>query len=517
MPTGSPKAAIQWRQRLFGSLLGQLRLAAFASVFVGFTVASAATLLINQRALVRQHERGLELVCDILKPQLPLLARDSSPARRRAAAAALDRYSSEQLVFWIRLADGSLLLPFHLREPPLRLLADRVLEARIDAQAPHILFSAVSPQQPAATASVARDPYRVVAIGEREFLIHQHHIGSDGSGLWVAEDISANLAFLSSLLGSILLAWTICLLLTLLAISWLTRRIIRPLRDLNAMAAAVTSSSLASSRLEVMRAPLEVQELANGYNNLLDRLSLSWQQQREFVSTASHELRNPLTIIGGYLQRLQRRGTNLDPEQRRTLATAEAETQRISRLLNDLLDLSRSDSGRLPLVLRPVAVDAVLLTACDLARSQLRRPLHLELPPRAQERQLLALAEEDRLQQVVLNLIENADKYSPPGSAIQVRLEAEPAPRAGLSIRVIDQGIGISAEDLPLIFDRFHRGCNAALGSRGSGLGLSVVKLLVEAMGGSIDVESQLNQGTCFQLHFPAYRCPSLPPRRGPV
>lgn len=165
-------------------------------------------------------------------------------------------------------------------------------------------------------------------------------------------------------------------------------------------------------------------------------------------------------------------------------------------------------------MLRPVAVDAVLLTACDLARSQLRRPLHLQVPPEAGQRPILALAEEDRLQQVMLNLIENADKYSPPGSPILVRLEAEPAPTGGLGIRVIDQGIGIPAADLPLIFDRFHRGRNAALKSRGSGLGLSVVKLLVEAMGGSIDVESQLNQGSCFHIHLPAYPCPSPCRRR---
>jgi two-component system OmpR family sensor kinase len=510
MPTRQAAIGTSWRQRLFGSLLGQLRLAAFASVFVGFTTASAATLLINHQALFRQHERRLEDVGSILQRQLPLLARDPSPARRRAAAAALDRTSSGQLLFWIRLADGSLLLPLHLREPPLHLLAARALEAQIKAGELRTLSSAGFPQRTATLGPVPRDRYRVVAVGEREFLTHQHRIGSDGSGLWVAEDISANLEFLSSLLGWIVLAWSICLLLTLLAISWLTRRIIRPLRDLNSLASAVTSSSLACSRLEVTRAPLEVQDLAAGYNNLLDSLSLVWQQQREFVSTVSHELRNPLTIIAGYLQRLQRRGTNLDPDQRRNLATVEAETHRISRLLNDLLDLSRSDSGRLQLVLRPVSVDAVLLTACDLARSQLRRPLHLELPPQAEQQPILALAEEDRLQQVLLNLIENADKYSPSGSPILVRLEPEPGPGGGLSIRVIDQGIGIAAEDLPLIFDRFHRGRNAALERRGSGLGLSVVKLLVEAMGGSIDVESQLNQGSCFHLHLPAYPCPSV-------
>lgn len=496
MPRRPATPSIPCRQRLFGSFLGQLRLAAFASVCVGFTAASAATLLISQRALVGQHERRLEKAGALLTRQLPLLARDPSPARRRAAVAALDHYSSVQLLYWIRLADGSLLLPRHQQEPPLRLLAARALEAQIDAGGSRTLSSAGSPPRTAASVPVSRDRYRVVAIGEREFLTHQHRIGSDGSGLWVAEDISANLDFLISLLGWILLAWSICLLLMLLSISWLTRRIIRPLRDLNALAAAVTSSSLATARLEVMRAPLEAQELA-------------WQQQREFVSTVSHELRNPLTIIAGYLQRLQRRGGNLDPEQLRTLATAEAETHRITRLLNDLLDLSCSDSGRLKLVLRPVAVDAVLLTACDLARSQLRRPLQLELPPEATQRPILALAEEDRLQQVILNLIENADKYSPPASPILVRLELEPAPGGGVCIRVIDRGIGIAAEDLPLIFDRFQRGRNAALESRGSGLGLSVVQLLVEAMGGSIDVESQLNQGSCFHIHLPAYSSPS--------
>jgi signal transduction histidine kinase len=158
-----------------------------------------------------------------------------------------------------------------------------------------------------------------------------------------------------------------------------------------------------------------------------------------------------------------------------------------------------------------VAVDAVLLTACDLARSQLRRPLHLQVHPDALERPILALAEEDRLQQVMLNLIENADKYSPPGSPILVQLESEPMPGGGLCISVIDQGIGIPSEDLSAIFDRFHRSRNAALQSRGSGLGLSVVKLLVEAMGGSIDVVSQLEQGSRFRIHLPAYPYPSIP------
>jgi signal transduction histidine kinase len=338
-------------------------------------------------------------------------------------------------------------------------------------------------------------------MGGLSFLTHPVHRAPDGSALWAADDISDNLASLRSMLLALALVWSLCLVLTLVAISLLTGRILQPLRDLNRMAAGVTSESLASTHLKLDHAPLEVQELARSFNGLLDRLALAWSQQRQFVGLVSHELRNPLMIIGGYLRRLQRRGQNLDPEQMRALATTEAETQRITRMLNDLLDLTRSESGQLQMVLAPVAVDEVLTTACDLARSQLSRPLLLTLPEEAAEGPVRAVAETDRLQQVLLNLIENADKYSPPGRPINLDLTREDE---GLCISVRDQGIGIAAEDLPRVFDRFHRGRNAVEHERGSGLGLSVVKLLVEAMGGSIDVESKIDVGSCFHIHLPA-------------
>ncbi len=505
----SPRPPYSWRRRLFGTLLGQLRLAAFTSVFIGFTTASAATLLINQRALIEQHERKVHQISERLRPHLNLVAHDRTPSRRESATLELGRLSAFNLVFWLSLPDGTLLLPNRLDDPEPRTLAIKAVQAMLD---PSEVLDGSLLSQAAGTIGhrqrgshpppIRPDTYRVVSLGERQFLTHLHIAGPSGTNLWVAEDISANMDFLSSLLSWMLMAWSVCLTLTLLAISLTTRRIIRPLRDLNALAGSVTSSSLATSRLDVTQSPLEVQELASGYNNLLDRLSLAWEHQREFVSAVSHELRNPMTIIRGYLQRVLRRGTNLDPEQLRTLAMAEAETQRITRMLHDLLDLSRSESGRLQLVLQPVAVDEVLLTTCDLARTQLSRPLELTLPSISRERPIEALAEADRLQQVVMNLIENADKYSPQGLPIQVVLEQEGP--AGLKISVIDRGIGIPPEDLPYIFNRFHRARNAAERIRGSGLGLSVVKLLVEAMGGRIDVESQLEGGSDFRIHLPA-------------
>lgn len=216
-------------------------------------------------------------------------------------------------------------------------------------------------------------------------------------------------------------------------------------------------------------------------------------------------------IISGYLRRLQRRGQNLDPEQMRALATTEAETHRITRMLNDLLDLSRSESGQLQMVLGPVAVDEVLTTACDLARSQLSRPLLLTLPKEAAEGPIHAVAETDRLQQVLLNLIENADKYSPPGRPIHLNLSQD---ADTLCISVQDQGIGIALEDIPKVFDRFHRGRNAIEHERGSGLGLSVVKLLVEAMGAPSTSKAKSVSAAAFTS---ACRRPSNAPAGAPA
>lgn len=464
----------------FGSLLGQLRLAAFTSVFLGFTAASTATLLINQRALIRQHERRVEQSSAFLEVVIDQLAAASSPNVQHSSRQTLRQHSSYTLLFWIHLPDGELIGPENPSDPPFERLAQQTLRVH------HI--------PPGGPAQQIRDQHRLVRHDERDFLTHLHLLGADGIGLWVAEDISANREFLATLLGWMLLVWAICLALTLLAISRLTHRFIQPLRDLNAMAGSITSSSLAISPLEVEKAPLELQELAHSYNSLLLRLARAWEHQRQLVGAVSHEL--------------QRRGAQLDPEQLRSLATAEAETERMARLLSDLLDLSRSESDQLGMALEPVAVDEVLRTACELARSQLARPLELRLSADPKSPPPLALAQADRLQQVVLNLIENTDKYSPAHRPVVVELASEPPGQ--LRISVIDQGIGIAEGDLPRIIERFHRGGNATAQRRGSGLGLSVVKLLVKAMGGRIEVESKLGQGSRFHIHLPAVAPPAL-------
>ena len=218
------------------------------------------------------------------------------------------------------------------------------------------------------------------------------------------------------------------------------------------------------------------------------------------MSAVSHELRTPLTIVQGYLHRTIKRGDNLSANQVKGLQTAEEESIRMRRLLDDLLDLSRGDSGRLAITNEPVRLADQLEQVADLARNTLGRPLLLELPDDPAARDAIAQADPPRLRQVLLDLIENADKYSPNESPI--RLVLRHSTDTSL-IDVIDQGIGIPETELSKVFERFQRGSNAPA-KTGSGLGLSVVKLLVEGMGGSIDVHSRLGEGCCFTVTLPS-------------
>jgi signal transduction histidine kinase len=296
-----------------------------------------------------------------------------------------------------------------------------------------------------------------------------------------------------------ILIWSGCLVVTLLAVSWLVRRIVQPLEQLNAATDQVTAETLASARLPLESGPVEVLKLGRTYNALLERLSMSWSQQRQFVSAVSHELRTPLTIVQGYLNRTVKRGDNLTEAQVRGLRTAEEESIRMRRLMDDLLDLSRGDSGRLSIQNEPVHLADQLEQVADMARSTLERPLELQLPTDPDERDSIAQADPGRLRQVLLDLIENADKYSPADRPIQLVMHLGEGVHC---IDVIDQGIGIPEAELNKVFERFHRASNAPERT-GSGLGLSVVKLLVEGMGGTIGVRSRLGEGSCFTVSLP--------------
>lgn len=462
-----------WRQQLLGSLQGQLQLATYLVVFLGFTAASTAGLWVGQRTLINNELKVLRSSADSIQGRLASAESDPEMIKKE-----LMIHSNVRTSLWLEQDDGSLLLP------PSNHLA---------------LSNAVI------NASMAANPERVVGaqnlqnLGEMRFLSELVEQYPSGSRLWIFHEVGSNQQALSNYLGLMTVIWGGCLVLTLLTVSWIVERIVRPLDQLNAVSAQVTAETLDSAHLSMdNRSPTEVLQLGHTYNALLDRLAQSWNQQRQFVSAVSHELRTPLTIVQGYLHRTIKRGDNLNEGQIQGLKTAEAESIRMRRLMDDLLDLSRSDSGRLAIAREPVLLADQLEQVADMARNTLQRPLLLELPENPIERDGIAQADPPRLRQVLLDLIENANKYSPANTPIRLVLRQE---ANGFAIDVIDQGIGIPETELESVFERFRRASNAPE-KTGSGLGLSVVKLLVEGMGGSIDVSSRLNQGSCFTVHL---------------
>jgi two-component system phosphate regulon sensor histidine kinase PhoR len=226
------------------------------------------------------------------------------------------------------------------------------------------------------------------------------------------------------------------------------------------------------------------------------------QVRTEFVANVSHELRTPLTAIQGYLETLLG-GALEEPEHaRRFLEIAFRHTERLGRLVNDLTDLSNIELNKVKLTLEPIALDEVVDSVLAIVQPKahardvtLTADVARDLPP--------VHADHDRLAQILINLVDNAVKYTPAGGRVTVRATAE-AGGSLLTVEVADTGIGIPAADLPRITERFYRVDKARsreLG--GTGLGLAIVKHLVIAHGGELTIDSTAGQGTTVRFTLP--------------
>jgi two-component system, OmpR family, phosphate regulon sensor histidine kinase PhoR len=230
--------------------------------------------------------------------------------------------------------------------------------------------------------------------------------------------------------------------------------------------------------------------------------------RRDFVANVSHELRTPLTAIKGYAETLLGPAGDDRETARRFLAVIDRHSERLGRLTDDLLTLADLELGRTPLHLaavdlEPTVEDVIQILAERAARTDVA--LTADVDPRTPP----ALADGDRLRQVLINLIDNAIKFTQGGGRVTVR--AAPARRAGfVEIAVQDSGIGIPAQDLPRLTERFFRVDKArsrALG--GTGLGLAIVKHLIQAHGGSLDIASAVGHGTTVRVALPAVATPA--------
>jgi signal transduction histidine kinase len=237
---------------------------------------------------------------------------------------------------------------------------------------------------------------------------------------------------------------------------------------------------------------------------LLEELKHSNELKDEFISIASHELRTPLTAVRGYSEMLLRR-VRTQPDREadlRALETIYLQVDRMNRLIGDLLDASRITSGHLEL--RPQRIDLVALVRHVVEQQQPLTPQH-RFHFSAEPPMILGLVDGGRLEQVILNLLTNAVKYSPAGGLVEVSVTGDPAPDGEfVRISVRDQGIGVPPESLPHLFTRFYRATNAHQArSTGLGIGLYVSHQIVRAHGGEIRVSSLPGTGSTFTVELP--------------
>ncbi len=220
--------------------------------------------------------------------------------------------------------------------------------------------------------------------------------------------------------------------------------------------------------------------------------------RRDFIANLSHELRTPLTGLKVLVETLLDLGPSRPEDAARLLLRMDEQVDYLARLVQDLLDLSRLEAGPARLQLQPMPPAQVLALAERLRPQAERKGVALEV--RSPEPHLpVVLADPDRIAQVVGNLVHNAIKFTPPGGRVTLGAEAD---GEGVRFVVADTGVGIAAEDLPRVFERFYKG-DRARRSQGSGLGLAIAKHLVEAHGGRIGVESRPGQGSRFWFWLP--------------
>jgi heavy metal sensor kinase len=299
-------------------------------------------------------------------------------------------------------------------------------------------------------------------------------------------------------LDRILLGGGVAATLVVFAVGYfLARTALRPVERMTQTAAEIEASGL-TRRIAVSGKPAEIQRLADTFDAMLARLENAFAQQRNFVMDVSHELRTPLTGLRGNLD-VMLMDQNLDAESRTQLEKMSNEVGRLIRLTSNLLYLAHAEAGR-EIAHRPVELDALCLEVIYQARP-LRNDVGLRLE---HEEQVTISGDRDLLKQLILNLVDNAMKFSHQGGEVCVSLyEKDEA----AEVIVADQGPGIPPNQLERIFERLYRGTNSQSTTvGGAGIGLAISRWIARVHGGDIRVESEVGSGSRFIVTLPLNR-----------
>lgn len=302
---------------------------------------------------------------------------------------------------------------------------------------------------------------------------------------------------LNNLLVILLVANPILIVISCFAGYFLINRSFSPVREIVSSAKKITAADL-SHRIESMSSKDEIAELTATFNEMISRLEISFKQVKQFTGDVSHELKTPLTVIRSEIEVALRKKRDKQ-EYIATLASALTEVKELQKIIDNLLFLSRTAAKSDHMRFKTISIDKIIRDVFEyvqvLAEEKKIGFVLREVQPAA------VAGDEALLKRVFFNLFENSIKYSGPGGEVEICLEKE-AGFARISIK--DKGVGIAGENLPYIFDTFFRVDKSRSRKTGSiGLGLSIVKRIVELHKGRIEVESTKGEGSTFTLFFP--------------
>jgi signal transduction histidine kinase len=332
----------------------------------------------------------------------------------------------------------------------------------------------------------------VVEDGQVSQLVYAFH-QAPSTGLFGR--IGQTFDFLIEFWWQFILAGVLASLIALLVARWLARGMTQPLRD---MAVAARGMEQGDYSVRVHSASRdEVGQLAAAFNRMTGELGDLERLRRDLVANVSHELKTPIAAIRAHLENLLDGVERPDPE---TLQVMLTQSERLGRLVEQLLDLSKLESGEVPLHREPVRLQPLVsqvVSEIQVARPDRGVRLESDIPDELPTVQ----ADRERVHQVLFNLVENAVRFTPPGGAVTVSAHGD---NGAVEISVSDTGVGIPPEHLPRLFDRFYRVDSArSRGDGGTGIGLAIARSVVEAHGGHIRAESELGRGSVFIFDLP--------------
>lgn len=339
---------------------------------------------------------------------------------------------------------------------------------------------------------------RLVDCGGKEFYVYDVQLDMVVGSVWL-RGVIANEVTGGAMTAIVAVAWSVLPVLLILSVIggyFIARQALKPIKQVTEAANAISDGTDLKARIGMPKGRDEVSQLAASFDNMFDRLEQSFEAEQRFTSDASHELRTPTTVILAECSYAQKNAETVE-DYRSALDVIQRQAEKMSALVKNLLEITRMDQGTQKMTMEYADLSELVGVVCEEQALVARNGIRLETSIRPN---IFVEMDVFLITRVLQNLIENAYKFGRENGLIRVVLTRE---AAGAAITVMDNGIGISADQIDHIFQRFYQADESRRNQDGMGLGLSMVEQIVRHHGGTIDVKSTPGMGTTFVVHLP--------------